>query len=109
MGKGRKWFEVRIREVLGNGKSVKKSKFYQESGPGEAARKYRGPGSVISVTKVSREQTLGIGEFFKLGDGFLKELRGGGNGVAEPEVAGEVANLKRRYYGRQRQKATNKS
>ena len=69
------WFEVRIREKLGNGKDVKKSKFYLAKDGSDAARKYKGGGTIISVEKVSREKALGVGSFFKLGDELLRELR----------------------------------
>jgi len=85
----RTWYEVRIRECLipprqldngkwASGRYVKKSKFYFVEGTKEAAQKYRGNGLIMHVQKVGRERLLGIGEFFKLGDQLLNELKKGG-------------------------------
>jgi hypothetical protein len=68
-------YEVRIRIQIGPDKWVKKSRFYEAKGPKEARECYDGPGQIMSVEKAHREKFLGVGEFFKLGDTFLEELR----------------------------------
>ena len=81
----RVWFEVRIREVVG-GVDVKKSKFYMANNSHEAAKCYKGPWHIMSVTKVGKDTSeanekelsgklLGLGGFLKLGDDLLSELR----------------------------------
>ena len=85
----RHWYEVRIRECIEPGRSingkwidgkyVKKSRFFFTQGPQDAAGKYKGKGHIMSAEKVSREKLLGIGEFFRLGDSLLGELRQGGS------------------------------
>lgn len=89
------WYEIRIRECLDppkfmegrwtRGKYVKKSKFYRAKGPGDAARKYKGPGQIMHVEKSSREKLHGIGEFFKLGDQLLNEFAKGGTLIEQLE------------------------
>ena len=89
------WYEVRIRECIEpakfvdggwrRGRYTKKSKFYRESGPQEAARKYKGNGQIMHVEKVSKEKLLGIGEFFSLGDQLLQEFKKGGTLIAHLE------------------------
>jgi hypothetical protein len=71
----RETYEVRVREKVGPNKWVKKSKFYEASSSGEAGKHYEGTGYVMWVERVSREKLLGVGEFFRLGDKFLKELK----------------------------------
>jgi len=97
----RQWYEVRVREASGSGEGVKKSKFYFERGPAEAARHYRGKGTVMSVSKVSKEQALGIGDFFKLGGDLLEELR---STATEPFRLGK--NNRRGSYGRKKKETT---
>ena len=90
------WYEVRIRECIEppkffdgrwqSGKYTKKSKFYRVRDPGDAAKKYKGPGQIMHVEKVSREKLLGIGEFFKLGDQLLQEFKKGGTLIEHLEV-----------------------
>lgn len=70
----REAYEVRVREKI-NGKSVVKSKFYGASRPSDARGKYKGKGTIVSVTKIGKEKIFGIGEFFVLGDILLKELQ----------------------------------
>ncbi len=65
----RQWYKVRVRE---NGQ--KKSKFYLETGPREAAACYKGEGKIMWVEKASKERFLGVGQFFRLGDDLLKEF-----------------------------------
>ena len=72
----RQAYEVRVREQLGPTRWMKKSKFYNATGPQDAASKYKGKGSIMWVEKVKKEKLLGgVGEFFKLGDSLLQELR----------------------------------
>jgi hypothetical protein len=71
----RKWFEVRVREHE-NGKDVKKSRFFNVNTLDDARKKYKGSGTILTITKASEEQILGVGEFFRLGDLFLNDLRG---------------------------------
>ena len=94
----RRWYEVRIREsgspcktckgrgIQDDGRpckgcmgfgyhGVKKSKFFKANSSGEAAKCYTGSGTVMHTEKVSREKLLGVGEFFKLGDSLLQDLR----------------------------------
>lgn len=93
----KRWYEVRVREGgtpctkckgLGTyyGKTcpacsgygfhgTKKSRFYRANSPKEAAQCYKGKGRIMWVTKASKEQLLGVGEFFKLGDTLLQDLR----------------------------------
>jgi len=66
----RKQYEVRIRE---NG--VKKSRFYSAQSPRQAASCYKGNGHIMSVEKVGKARLLGIGDFFKLGDSLLGEIK----------------------------------
>ena len=68
-------YEVRVREKIGSNKWVKKSKFYEANSSGEARERYRGDGHIMWVEKVSREKLLGVGEFFRLGEAFLRELK----------------------------------
>ena len=95
MGK-RQLYKVRVRE---NG--VKKSKFYDATSPRDAARKYSGPGYVMWVEKASKEQLLGVGDFFQLGDSLLKEFRRGDSLLAQTEEKAK----RRGYYSRQRSRA----
>ena len=102
----RRWYEVRIRKWLSRDRSVKKSKFYFARSSADAANKYHGPGSIMSVSKVGAEQALGIGDFFRLGDELLRELRKESKNVIVFEgISGK--NTKRGYYGQERQKTTN--
>jgi hypothetical protein len=71
----RVWYQVRVREETSPHKWIKKSKFFFARNPSDAAGKYRGNGNVMWVEKVPKERLLGIGEFFKLGDKLLGELR----------------------------------
>lgn len=97
----RQWYEIRIREEVGPTRYMKKSKFYFEVGPKEAERHYRGKGHIMSCEKVPVERLLGVGEFFKLGDEFLKELN---TPVPNPEkqIMGEKHRDKK-YFGKRRQ------
>ena len=70
----RQWFEVRVREKVGPDRWMKKSKFYFAKDTRDAAGKYKGPGTIMSCTKVGKEKPLGIGDFFNLGDKLLKEF-----------------------------------
>jgi len=63
-------FEVRVRE---NG--TKKSRFYRARSPRDAARCYKGGGFIMWVNRVSQERRLGVGEFFRLGDELMREIR----------------------------------
>jgi len=76
-------YEVRIREQVAPYKWTKKSKFYFAKSSSEAAAKYKGPGLIMWVQKVSKEKLLGIGEFFTMGDTLLREFRQGGGGLLE--------------------------
>ena len=95
MGK-RQLYKVRVRE---NG--VKKSKFYDATSPRDAARKYGGSGYIMWVEKASKEQLLGVGDFFQLGDSLLKEFRRGDSLLAQTEEKAK----RRGYYSRQRSRA----
>lgn len=68
------YYEVRVK-IRKDGKEVKKSAFFNANSPDEAAKHYRGPGTILTVTKASREKILGIGEFFKYGEELLAELK----------------------------------
>lgn len=94
----RQLYKVRVRE---NG--VKKSKFYQATSPKDAADKYRRhkPGFIMWVEKASKEQLLGIGDFFQLGDSLLKEFRRGDSLLAQTEEKAK----KRGYFSKQRRRA----
>lgn len=101
MGSKRQWYEVRIRIQVGPDKWVKKSRFYEATGEGDAAGKYHGPGNIMWCRKKSREKLLDIGEFFKLGDSLLKEL--GNNGTEGGSLLEQVQReqdrtRKKRYY-----------
>jgi hypothetical protein len=82
---GKVWYQVRVRECIEPprntngrfipGKWVKKSKFFFARNSGEAAKKYKGNGHVMYAKKVSKDQLLGVGDFFRLGDQFLRELK----------------------------------
>jgi len=100
---GRIWHEVRVREKRPDGSDVKKSKFYCVKGPREAARKYKGGGLIMWISKVAKEKQIGegVGEFFRLGDDLLKELR------QEASLQERVKNKRRGYYERKRKEATN--
>lgn len=65
----RQLYEVRIRD---NG--TKKSKFYNAKNPDDAAKRYKGPGSIMWVQRAKKEKMLGVGEFFTLGNVLLKEF-----------------------------------
>ena len=72
----RKSYEVRVREETKPGVYTKKSKFYNATDPANARGKYKGKGSIMWVEKVKKEKLLGgVGEFFRLGDSLLQELR----------------------------------
>lgn len=99
MSKGRVTYEVRIRVAVGPEKWVKKSKFYQANNPGDAASKYKGPGHIMSVEKVKKEQLLGgVGEFFRMGDALLKEL----STTSPQEQIKERVRKRRDHFERQR-------
>ena len=89
----RVWYEVRIREYLGEGKYVKKSKFYRAKSPREAAGIYDGKGYIMGVEKVGMEKLLGIGEFFRLGGDLLEDLR-----LPKLEDGKDTRRQKRNYY-----------
>jgi len=73
---GRVGYEVKVRIKLGSDNFKKKSFFFRARSSKEAASKYKGSGSIISVEKVKKERVLGgVGDFFRLGDTLLKELR----------------------------------
>ena len=72
---GRAWYQVRVRERIGLGQWIKKSKFFFARSSGDAAKKYRGGGTVMWAEKVGRDRLIGVGDFFKLGDKLLKEFR----------------------------------
>ncbi len=103
----RQTYEVRFRVQTGPNKWVKKSRFYNATSPGDARGKYKGPGDIMWVEKVSREKLLGVGEFFRLGDSLLKELK-------ELSTLSEIGKDKERdkvrkkrgFYARQRKTAT---
>lgn len=69
----RRWYEVRIKERHGE-VDLKKSRFYFVNSMEDARKKYRGVGSILTVTKASPEQILGVGEFFRLGNILLEDL-----------------------------------
>jgi len=94
---GRQWYEVRVREEVGFNKWTKKSKFYFEKGPKEAEQHYHGQGHVMSVQKVPAERLLGVGDFFKLGDQLLQELRRD----SVKETATKEEN-REKYFGKRR-------
>ena len=103
---GRPSYEVRIRVETKPGVYVKKSKFYNATGPGDARGKYKGPGHIMWVEKVKKEKLLGgVGEFFRLGDSLLQELRAP---TLQEQLKIKVRK-KRGYYDRQRKKTTNLS
>lgn len=87
-------YEVRVREKIGE-TWVKKSKFYFAHSPNTAAQCYKGSGNIFSVMKASKEQLLGVGEFFRLGDSLLQELRMNGKEVVSPIV---TKDQRRRVY-----------
>lgn len=71
----RKPYQVRVREQIGPHDWVKKSKFYNANSSEDAARMYKGPGTVIYSEKVKKERLLGgVGEFFALGDSLLRDF-----------------------------------
>jgi len=96
-------YEVRVREETKPGVYTKKSKFYNATGPADARSKYKGKGSIMWVEKVKKEKLLGgVGEFFRLGDSLLQELRA-------PDLREQLkikGRKKRGYYDRAK-KATN--
>jgi len=101
----RSWFRVRVREKIGPDKWVKKTKFYFARDSQDAAEKYRGSGSVMYSQKAGRERSLGLGNFFTMGDRLLKELREGGDALIETEQAKDLERdkMKRKgQYARQR-------
>ena len=101
---GRRAYQVRVRIQASPFKWVKKSKFYNARGPKDAVAKYKGPGHVMWVQKVSREKILGgVGEFFSLGDKLLKEFASDSN---NQENLKEKVRKRRGYYDRQRKAAT---
>ena len=63
-------YKVRVREG-----GIKKSRFYWGTSSKDAAGRYHGSGSIMWVEKAPREQVLGVGGFFRLGDDLLKEFR----------------------------------
>jgi len=97
--------EVRVREKVGPEKWTKKSKFYEAESPGEARKRYKGPGHIMWVEKVSREKLLGIGEFFKLGDSLLKELNQNPNIPLQEKEREKTRNRKRRIFNEKRKEA----
>lgn len=99
MSKGRITYEVRVRVEVKPGVWMKKSKFYQATNPGDAAERYKGPGKIMSVESVKKEQLLGgVGEFFRLGDKLLAELRA----VTLQEQLKERVRKRRGTFERQR-------
>lgn len=75
--KGRNWLRVRFREQVAPNKWQKKTKYFKVKRGKDAAKKYRGNGSIMSVTKASREKIHKIGGFFYLGERLLKEFANG--------------------------------
>ena len=99
MSRGRVTYEVRVRIATKPGVWTKKSKFYQATNPGDAAGKYKGPGTIMSVEKVKKEQLLGgVGEFFRMGDTLLKEL----STTSPQEQIKERVRKRRDHFERQR-------
>jgi len=98
----RQTYEVRVRVQTRPDKWVKKSRFYNATSPGDARSKYKGPGLIMWVEKVSKEKLLGVGEFFRLGDTLLKEL----TTLNEKDKEKDKVRKKRGYYERQRKTAT---
>lgn len=100
---GRQWYEVRVRERLDNDTFVKKSKFFFVPRASDAAHKYRGSGYIMSVQKVEKERLLGVGEFFKLGDELLRELRS-----SDGQTPMAAIESRRGYYGRASKEAADR-
>ncbi len=93
MGHGkRQWYEVRIRVQTGPDEWVKKSRFYEANGEGDAASKYHGPGNIMWCRKKAKEKLLDIGEFFKLGNSLLKEFSD--NGTKEGSLLDQIQKEK---------------
>lgn len=104
----RSWFRVRVREKVGSDKWVKKTKFYFARNSQDAAEKYKGSGNVMYSQKVGRERSLGLGDFFVLGDKIMRELREGGGALEEAEHVKELERDKikqRGHYARERKKS----
>jgi len=102
----RSWYEVRVREASPSYGEMKKSRFYFARGPGDAASHYKGKGLIMWARSVSREKSLGIGDFFSLGDKLLKELRRG-NALEEISTKKEMERVKtknKRFSARERKK-----
>jgi hypothetical protein len=102
---GRVWYEVRVREQIGPNSWSKVSKFFEATSPKRARSQYKGSGLIMWVSKVSKEKLLGIGEFFRLGDDLLRELRReeGAYGLVG---ASDTKDKRRGYYDRRREKAS---
>lgn len=104
----RRWYEVRFRVCAEpgrflngrwvDGRYVKKSRFFFAKDTQGARSKYKGDGYIMSVEKVSREKLLGVGEFFRLGDSLLKELKQEGGGLLEQVTADKDKRRLRRSY-----------
>lgn len=105
----RGWYEVRVRECIVpsrfvngkwvDGRWVKKSKFYRAKNSQDAVRKYKGNGLIMYSQKVERERQLGgVGDFFRLGDELLRELRRGGDSL-EVGIINRRNKSKRGYRG----------
>lgn len=103
-GNGRQWYEVRVREQIAPEKWVKKSKFYQASSSADAVARYKGNGHIMWAEKVSRDKMLGIGEFFRLGDELLRDLRSGGTLAEKVSIKREIDHQKEKgkYFSRRR-------
>jgi len=99
----RRLYEVRVREQVGPGKWVKKSKFYWEKSSGDAAKKYRGSGAVMWVEKAPKEKLLKVGGFFDLGNLLLENY-------TEESLLDKVAKKKERrgYHGNRQTKGTDR-
>jgi len=70
MAKQNPTYHVRVR-VDG----VKKSVFIDAKCPKDARDAYKGKGDIMWCRKVGMERLFGVGEFFKLGDDLLQELK----------------------------------
>lgn len=107
----RKLYKVRIRVQVSPNKWVKKTRFYWEKSPGDAAAKYKGPGNIMWVEKMSEEKMKGVGEFFGLGNQLLREFKRGGVALEENVEAVEREKSRhkkqqRRFHAKQRKQAT---
>ena len=98
---GRQDYEVRVREKTGPDRWTKKSKFYKSRSPADARSRYKGKGEIMWVEKVKKEKLLGgVGEFFRLGDTLLKELRA----LPAQEQVKTRVRKRRDYFSRERAK-----